>query len=208
MKLPDGSGTFTASSTPTSILRIESNEGIARNVETMLYDHFQSALDLGIARFLQEGLSYLCTHRVALILASLTLADCAGLDAVRALRKAASASVLLAFSTVANESQLLEAIGAGAHETLCPAELVKPEFRRTIVRAMSRAGQSGMPVGPTSSGLEDVPAAAVRKVAHDLNNAITSINGLANILLARPPAGRVPTRSENPASELPRWSKP
>lgn len=175
------------SSRPTSILLIEPNGGLALKLQEILSSHFQTALDLGIARSLREGMTYLCAHRVALVLMDLSLPDYKGLDAVRALRMTAPAGALIALSAAANETLLLDAIRAGAHEALFVATPSAQEFRLAIERAMVRAGQPELNGTSTSPIRQAALPPALPKLVHDLNNAITSINGFADILLTRLP---------------------
>ncbi|MBH0178574.1 MAG: hypothetical protein HP491_12095, partial [Nitrospira sp.] len=73
-------------SQPTTILLIEPERGPALKLQELLLGLFHESLDLGVARSLREGMTYLCSHRVRLILISLAVSDYKGLDAVRALR--------------------------------------------------------------------------------------------------------------------------
>lgn len=179
--------TLSETSRPTSILLIVPNGGLALKLQEMLIGQYQAALDLGTARSLREGMAHLCAHRVALVLMDLTLPDYKGLDAVRALRMTAPATALIAFSAVPNEPLLLDAIRAGAHEVLSVATPSAQELRLTIERAVVRAEQSGMNARSTSPVQPAEPSPALPKLVHDLNNAITSINGFADILLTRLP---------------------
>ena len=173
---------------PTSILLIEPHHGLATRLQDLLIGRFHAALDLGTARSLREGMTHLCTHRVDLVLADLTLPDYKGLDAIRALRMTAPATALIALSTVVNETLLLEAIRAGAHEALFVATPSAQELCLTIDRAMVRAGQHEISAKSTSLVQQAELSPALPKLVHDLNNAISSINGFADILLTRLPA--------------------
>ncbi|MBI3357145.1 MAG: response regulator [Nitrospirae bacterium] len=175
------------SSHPTSILLIEPNRGLALKLEDMLIGHFQAVLDQGTAGSLRESMTYLCAHQVSLVVMDLTLPDYKGLDAVRALRMTTKASALIAFSTVANETLLLEAIRAGAHEALCIATPSAQEFSLVIERAMVRTGQPAFNARATPLIRQAALSPALLRLAHDLNNAITSINGFADLLLTQLP---------------------
>jgi CheY-like chemotaxis protein len=182
------------SSQPISVLLIEPHGGLALKLQEWLIAHFHTTLDLGIARSLREGLAYLCTHRVTVIVTDLALPDYKGLDAVRALRMSEPTSAVVAFSTVVNEALLLDAIRAGAHEALSLTAPAAPEFRLVIDRAMVRAGQSESGASGISP-IRQLPALpAWPKLAHDLNNAMMSINGFADLLLTRLPVND-PARS-------------
>lgn len=175
------------SSRPTSILLIEPHGGCAMKVQDMLAGHCHAAFDLGTARSLREGMAHLSTHQVALVLMNLTLPDDNGLDAVHALRMTAPTSALIALSTINSETVLLDAIRAGAHEALSITTASAPEFRLAIDRAMARAGQPRISTSPSSPVQQGTLSPALPKLAHDLNNAITAINGFADILLTRLP---------------------
>ena len=179
--------TLSEPSRPTSILLIEPNGGLASKLQELLIGYFHTALDLGTARSFREGMTHLCTHRVALVLMALTFPDYKGLDAVRAVRMTVPGTALIALGAVPNEMQLLDAIRAGAHEILSVATLSVQELRLTIERAMVRAEQPGMIARSMSPVQPAEPSAALPKLVHDLNNAITSINGFADILLTRLP---------------------
>jgi DNA-binding NarL/FixJ family response regulator len=175
------------SSHPTSILLIEPHGGLALKLQDLLIAQFQTALDLGTARSLREGMAYLCTHQISLVLMDLTLPDYKGLDAVRALRMTAPATALVVHNAAANETLLLDAIRAGAHEALSVPTPSAQELRLTIERALVRAEQPGMRTTSTPPVQQAAPSPALPKLVHDLNNAITSINGFADILLTRLP---------------------
>lgn len=171
---------------PMSILLIEPHGGLAARLQEMLLNQCQSALDIGLARSLREGMNHLCTHRVDLVLLDLTLPDYKGLDAVRALRITAPACALIVLSSTPNEKLFLDAIRAGAHEVFSVASPSSSELHGTIERALVRAGrrESDAHAAPhLPSPLAPTPA----RVIHDLNNVITSVNGFADILLARLP---------------------
>lgn len=73
-------------SQPTPILLIEPERDLALKMQDLLLNLFHESLDLGVARSLREGMTYLSSRRVPLILISLAVSDYKGLDAVRALR--------------------------------------------------------------------------------------------------------------------------
>lgn len=176
------------SARPISILLIEPHGGLALKLQEMLIAHFQAALDLGTARSLREGMAHLCTHQIALVLMDLMLPDYKGLDAVRALRLTAPAAALVVLSATPSEPLLLDAIRAGAHEALTVPTPSSQDLRLTIERALVRAELPVARATSTSSVQQAALPPALPKLAHDLNNAITSINGFADILLARLPA--------------------
>lgn len=156
-----------------AILLIEPAAGLAMRLQDSLLSHFPSSLDLGVARSLREAMQHLCTHHVDLVLMDMTLPDYKGIDAVRALRTTAPSCALVVFSAAPEDRMLLDALQAGAHEVFSAAANPLPPLRSTIERAIIRAAT---PPEPTA------------RVIHDLNNAMTSINGFAEILVTRLPA--------------------
>jgi len=181
-------------SQPTPILLIEPERGFALKVQDLLLNLFHESLDLGVAHSLREGITYLSSHRVPLILISLAVSDYKGLNAVRALRLTAPDSGLIAYGTIIDETVRLNAIRAGAHEVLSIADTSPDVFRRTIECAMIRANLPG--IGARSMPSEQPTAVAPKmlELTHALNNAMTSINGFADILLTRLPTSD-PTRA-------------
>lgn len=174
-------------SQPTPILLIEPERGFALKMQDLLLSLFHESLDLGVARSLREGMTYLSSHRVPLILISLAVSDYKGLDAVRALRLTAPDSGLIAYGTMIDETVRLNAIRAGAHEVLSIAETSPDIFRLTIECAMIR---TNLPRNGARSAPPEQPTAVppgMLELTHALNNAITSINGFADILLTRLP---------------------
>jgi len=172
-------------SQPTPILLIEPERGLALKVQDLLFNLFHESLDLGVARSLLEGMTYLSSRRVPLILISLAVSDYKWLDAVRALRLTAPDSGLIAYGAIIDETVRLDAIRAGAHEVLALTDTSPAVLRLTIECAMIRANlwrigtRSAPPEQPTA-----VPPKML-ELTHALNNAMTSINGFADILLAR-----------------------
>ncbi|MBH0178573.1 MAG: hypothetical protein HP491_12090 [Nitrospira sp.] len=122
-----------------------------------------------------------------MILISLAVSDYKGLDAVRALRLTAPDSGLIACRGIVDQTVRLDAIRAGANEVLSIADTSPDEFRLTIECAMIRANLPGISARSTPP---EQPAAVhpnMLEMTHALNNTMTSINGFADILLARLP---------------------
>jgi DNA-binding NarL/FixJ family response regulator len=174
-------------SQPTPVLLIEAEKSLALKFQDLLLDLFHESLDLAAACSLREGMTYLCSHRVSLILINLAVPDYKGLDAVHALRLTAPDSGLIAYRTMIDETTRLNAIRAGAHEVLSIADASPDVFRLTIECAMIRANLPR--IGARSAQSEQPTAVPPRllELTHALNNAMTSINGFADILLTRLP---------------------
>jgi DNA-binding NarL/FixJ family response regulator len=177
-----------AASQPTSVLLIDPERRLSLKLQDLLFGLFQESLDLATACSLRDGITYLCTHQVSLILISLAVSDYKGLDAVRALRLTMPDSSLIAYGAAVNETLRLDAIRAGAHEVLSIAEISADAFRLAAECAMARAKIRQMDTDSLPPGQPLPHHPAMSRLAHDLNNAITSVNGFADILLARLPA--------------------
>jgi hypothetical protein len=166
---------------------VESDKNLALRLQDLLYAHFDATLDLVIACSVSDGTAYLCAHRVSLILIGLAASDFTALDAVRVLRFNSPDSGLIAYGCVVDERLRLDAIRAGAHEVLSITDTSADGFRLVVECAMIRAKHTRMDAGPTPPGQPVTVAPSTPELAHDLNNAMTSINGFADILLARLP---------------------
>ena len=174
-------------SAPISILLIEPERRLVLKLQDLLMGHFHTALDLAIAGSLREGMTYLCTHPVALTLMSLSLPDYKGLDAVRAVRLAVPDTALIACSATLSIPLLLDAVRAGAHEVLSLADTSADAVVLAIDCAMIRAAQPAIRTEALPRPLSRTVSATIPRVVHDLNNTIMSINGFADLLLTRLP---------------------
>lgn len=175
-------------STATSVLLIEPERGLVLKLQDLLMGHFQTALDLAIAGSLREGMTHLCTHPIALTLMSLSLPDYKGLDAVRAVRLAVPDTALMVYGPTPSVPLLLDAVRAGAHGVLSLTDTSAGTFHLAVDCALIRATQPPMEIGPSSSNRTHTGSTTMPKLVHDLNNAIMSINGFAELLLNRWPA--------------------
>jgi signal transduction histidine kinase len=175
-------------SPPTQVLLIESERSLALKLHDLLFDMFHESLDLAVAGSLRDGMTYLCSHRVRLILISLEVSDYKGLDAVLALHLAAPGSGLVAYGTVVHEALRLNAIHAGAHEVFSITDASADTFRLAAEYAIARTDPPQPDAASSRPGQPISVYPVTPKLVHDLNNAMTSINGFADILLARLPA--------------------
>ena len=173
-------------SSSTTALLIEADPDLALLFQQLMACAYHSSVTLDVVSSLREGLTYLETHHVSLILMNLSLPDKVGREAVEQVRQAASASAIIGFHRTTESPMLSDAIRAGAHEVLPVVPPSAETLRLSITSALIRATRPltatepahSVPVSPALS----VPFA---KIAHDLNNCLTSIKGYADILLAR-----------------------
>jgi len=178
-----------------SVLLIEPKKALAQRFQDILAKSFSAAPTPQVVSSLQEGVRYLGNREVAVVLTDLVLPDSTGPDAVRTLRRAAPSSAVVAFTETGDMVLLLEAVQAGAHEILPNLLLSSQEFTLEIQSALIRVNRSKI---PTEASQPRFPIAvlptSLPKLAHDLNNALTSINGFTDILLTRLPAEEAPHR--------------
>ncbi len=178
-----------------SVLLIEPKKALAQRFQDILSKSFSAASSPQVVSSLQEGLNCLANREVAVVLTDLVLPDSSGPDAVRFLCRTAPFSAVVAFTERGDIALLLEAVQAGAHEAL-PNVLLSPEELTLAIRsALIRVSSSKIPTEATQSHFPiAVSPPSLPKLVHNLNNALTSINGFTDILLARLPADEAPHR--------------
>ena len=178
-----------------SVLLIEPKKALAQRFQDILAKSFSAAPTPQVVSSLQEGVRHLGNREVAVVLTDLVLPDSTGPDAVRILRTAAPSSAVVAFTETGDMALLLEAVQAGAHETLPNLLLSSQEFTLEIQSALIRVNRSKIPTEASQPRFSiAVTPTSLPKLAHDLNNTLTSINGFTDILLTRLPAEEAPHR--------------
>ena len=155
-----------------SVLLVDPDRDFARKAQSLLFSHFSDSLDLSLAGSLHDGLTHLCTHQVRLIILGPALPGQRMSDTIHALRVAAPNKGILVYGMATDESFRLDALRAGAHEVACISDVSPDTFKLAIERTLARSWQQ--PAGATIS--------ITPQLIHDLNNAITAINGFADIL--------------------------
>ncbi|MFO0699225.1 MAG: hypothetical protein U0236_08355 [Nitrospira sp.] len=167
-------------------LLIEPDPDLVRAFQELIALAYHSSITLDVVSSLQEGLTYLQTRHMPLILMNLALPDNAGRAAVELVRQTAKSSALIGFHRTTDTAMLSDAIRAGAHEVLPIIPPSAETLRLSITSALIRATR---PLTTTESisatGSPPPSSISLAKVAHDLNNCLTSINGFSDILLAR-----------------------
>lgn len=180
---------------PTSLLLIEPQETVAQHFREVLATSFPLPPNVQLANSLHEGLTKLRSHEILLVLIDMDLPDSPGPDAIRMVRAISPSSALVAFVEMGRSEALLEAVQAGAHEILhnsrpSPEALVLA-IKAAFIRIQPQNTSEG--VSPSSSHV-GVPIPLLTKITHDLNNALTSINGFTDVLLVRLPREEAPHR--------------
>lgn len=179
----------------TSTLLIEPKETLAQHFRDLLATAFPQLPYSQLAQSLHQALSILRNRRIPIVFIDLDLPDSTGPDAIRAIRAASPSSAMIAFTETGRLDALLEAVPAGAHEILhnvLPSqENLVLAIKTALVRVspldtQTEVSQSSCPVG--------LPFPSLPKLTHDLNNALTSINGFTDVLLVRLPTEDAPYR--------------
>jgi CheY-like chemotaxis protein len=164
-----------------TLLIIEPSEQLAARWHALLLEPRLPGLDVGLAQSLREALHHLSARHVDVVLMDLTLPDYKGADAVRAFRTTMPNCPLVVYHPGDDERLLLDAVRNGAHEALVPFAFDAASVRMAMKIAKARSHHPAPP-GAVPGGL--IPPA---RTIHDLNNALTSINGFADVLLSRLP---------------------
>ena len=173
-------------SSSSAALLIEPDPEVALLFQELIACAYHSSVTLDVVPSLQEGLRYLEAHHVPLILMNLSLPNNAGREAVERVRQAAGSSAIIGFHRSTDTRILSDAIRAGAHEVLPvvppSAETLRLSITSALIRATHPLNPAGSAPSSTACPTRSLP---LEKIAHDLNNCLTSINGFADILLAR-----------------------
>lgn len=177
-------------SSSSAVLLIEPDPDLAITFRELIASAYHPSVTLDIMPSLSEGLTYLGAHHVPLILMNLALPDDTDRKAVEQVRQTASVSAIIGYHRTTDATMLSDAIQAGAHEVLPIVPLSAETLRLSITSALIKATRPLTAAKPApSTTVRPTLTVPLAKVAHDLNNCLTSINGYADILLARLPAG-------------------
>lgn len=179
----------------TSLLLIEPQETRAQHFRDVLATTLPQLPNVQVAHSLHEGLTIVRSHEISLVLIDMDLPDSPGPGAIRTVRATSPSSALVAFVETGKPEALLEAVHAGAHEilhdVLPSSETLVLAIRTALIRFQSRNTSEAV---SSSSFHVQVPIPLLTKITHDLNNALTSINGFTDVLLARLPREEAPHR--------------
>lgn len=166
-----------------SILFLGPQTPLAAHLESWLTAHLQSPFTVHLAHRLPDALEYLRAQPIDLALLDLSWQGLSNRDSLQALRTASPASALLALIPESDETRARDALQRGAHEVLATGSSSQTDASRTIARALARTGKPWRTIMRPTTGQATPPDTA--RLIHDLNNVMTSINGFADLLLAR-----------------------
>jgi DNA-binding NarL/FixJ family response regulator len=173
-------------SSSSAALLIEPDPDLAQAFRELMVLAYHSSVTLDVVFSLEEGLTYLQAHHAPVILMDLSLPCNAGREAVEWVRETATSSAIIGFHRTTDTAMLSAAIRAGAHEVLPIIPPSAETLRLSITSALIRATRPQTVTEPVpSTETLQTSSLPLAKVAHDLNNCLTSINGFADILLAR-----------------------
>ena len=177
---------LTELSSSSAALLIEPDLDLVRTFRELIVLAYHSSATLDVVFSLEDGLTYLEAHHVPVILMDLSLPGNSEREAVERVRARATSSAIIGFHQTSDPTKLSDAIRAGAHEVLAIIPPSAETLRLSITSALIRAARPQTVTEPVPS-TEALPTSSfpLTKVAHDLNNCLTSINGFTDILLAR-----------------------
>ena len=120
------------------LLLLEDNAGDARLIRELLKEVRGPVFEVTLATRLSDALDAVAAGRLDIILTDLTLPDCSGLEAFRALRAAAPATPVVVLSGVDDEEFALGAVREGAQDYLAKGRLEPHLLGRSIRYAIER----------------------------------------------------------------------
>ncbi|MFO0706857.1 MAG: hypothetical protein U0412_08385 [Nitrospira sp.] len=168
---------------PTVVLGIGLTENEPDRITSRLTPLFKGPIEFLHSAVLTDALAVLRTRPVDLVLMNVVGPDTLSDDRFQAIRHITPCCAVIAVLNRRDEAASLDAIRCGAHETLSMTDSPEQELVRSLARAFARVGRNA------STLLRPVQAAPARStppaLLHDLNNLMTSINGFADLLLAR-----------------------
>lgn len=169
--------------TPLSILFLGPQSLLTTQIDSWLASHFPGPLTIRMTHTLSDALEHLQAQRVDLVLLDLKKTEPPDQDLLHALRTASPTSARLALVSRTDDATTLDALRRGAHEVLAVTTSSHADACRAIARALARTGREL----PALTRPNTDPAAPPDpgRLIHDLNNLLTSINGFADLLLAR-----------------------
>ena len=165
--------------TSTSVVFIGLPQLLAGTLEAWVRAHLVEPLDVISVHTVPDALAHLRSHRIDLVFAD----DTAARHELRTLHAVSPATAVIGVAMKPDEAALLHLLRQGAHEVLCLLPSAGADQVHVLQRALARVnGRADMlktaePLG----GIETPP----RRLIHDLNNLLTSINGFADLLLAQ-----------------------
>lgn len=167
---------------PTSVLCVNLPTTGHGRIESWLASLFDGPVELLHAAALADALSIVRTRPVDLILIHAD-ADTSPDGRLHAVRLAAPHCPVIAVLNGPDEAASLAEIRRGAHETLSLTGCAEETATQVLARAFARVGRDASALARPPQSAPSQPAPAT--LLHDLNNLMTSVNGFADLLLAK-----------------------
>src|SRR5881296_723069 len=123
---------------PINLLLLEDNPGDARLIRELLKEVGTPGFEVTQAGRLLEALEAVAARAFDIILTDLTLPDCRGLEAFRALRAAAPTTAVIVLSGVDDETLAVGAVREGAQDYLAKGRMEPHLLGRAIRYAIER----------------------------------------------------------------------
>jgi signal transduction histidine kinase len=167
---------------PTSVLCVDLPTAGHGQTESWLAPLFDGPVELLHAATLADALAILRTRPVDLILIH-SDTDTSPDGRLHAVRHAAPHCPVIAVLNRPDEAASLTEIRRGAHETLSLTGCAEGPAKQVLARAFARVGRDASALVRPPQSAPTQPASTT--LLHDLNNLMTSVNGFADLLLAR-----------------------
>jgi PAS domain S-box-containing protein len=119
------------------VLLIEDNPGDVRLVQEMLTET-ASNFRIHVAAALEEGLQFLASHDIDVVLLDLGLPDSYGLETLTKLQAQASHLPIVVMTSVADEALAIRAVQRGAEDYLVKGQIEKGLLRHALLYAVER----------------------------------------------------------------------
>jgi PAS domain S-box-containing protein len=119
------------------VLLIEDNPGDVRLVQEMLKET-ASNFRIHVAAALEEGLQFLASHDIDVVLLDLGLPDSYGLETLTKLQTKASHLPIVVTTSVEDEALAVRAVQRGAEDYLVKGQVEKGMLRRALLYAVER----------------------------------------------------------------------
>lgn len=172
---------------PINILLVEDNPGDKRLIREMLAEARSVTFDLKYADRLQAGLEHLGKSRVEVVLLDLGLPDSQGLETLSKIYAKVPEVPIVVLTGLDDEMLGVQAVNKGAQDYLIKGQVDKNLLVRTIryaierKQAEERERQLQLQLD-LSRRLASV-GVMVSGIAHEINNPLVSVIGLAELLM-------------------------